>query len=50
MKTTIQKINGEWLVGYFGEDEINHYVEDGKTKDELLHKLIERVIQKEAQK
>ena len=44
MRTTIQKIDGMWMAGYFGEDGINHFIEDGKTKDDLIHKLSERVV------
>jgi len=44
MKTTIQKCTNDWTAGYFGEDGINHYVTHAKTQKELMHKLIEMVV------
>jgi hypothetical protein len=44
MKTTIQKIASDWIAGYIGKDGINHYVTHEKTKDKLIHKLIDLVV------
>jgi len=44
MKTTIQKCTNDWTAGYFAEDGINHYVTHAKTQKELMHKLIEMVV------
>jgi hypothetical protein len=50
MKTTLQKLNGVWMAGYFNVQDVNSYIEDGKTKDELIHKLITKILKLEAKK
>lgn len=42
--TTLQKIKGEWTVGYIGDDKVNHYLTHAPTLHELIHKLAEEIV------
>ena len=39
----LSKATGEWDASYLGQDKCYHWIESGKTKDELILKLAKRI-------
>ena len=44
MKPTIRKLGGDWNACYIDDRGITQYVAHAKTKDDLILKLIEKVL------